>query len=187
MIGTAALRGWLRDPVTATAGTLAVVAAVFAAWSGWAWHQAAGAGPSSYSQVRDTALAAGEQAMQNFNTLDYRKVSQGLALWEQSSTGTLHTEIAAGRAQFEQQIRQARTITTAQILDGALTSLDTRTGTATIIAAVQLTVTPVHGAPVVKQSRLTGKLTRTISGWKLSYLGQVPVGSAAGTPPVPTP
>ncbi len=54
--------------------------------------------------------------------------------------------------------------------------------------AVQITVTPASGSPVTKQSRLAGRLTRTQAGWKLSALGQVPVGAAAnggGTgPPV---
>ncbi len=118
--------------------------------------------------------------MQNFNTLDYRNVAKGLALWEQSSTGTLHSEIVAGRAQFVHDIQQTKTVTTARILDGALTSLNVPAGTANIIVAVQITVTPVKGAPAIKQSRLAGRLTRTTAGWKLSALGAVPVGAAAG-------
>jgi len=91
----------------------------------------------------------------------------------------LHTEILAGRAQFTSQIEQTKTITTARILDGALTALNPRAGTASIIVAVQITVTPAGGSPVTKQSRLLGTLTRTRSGWKLSALGQVPVGAAS--------
>jgi Mce-associated membrane protein len=173
-------RGWLSDPLFVTALVLVVLAAAFAGWGGWSWYRAAHAGPTASAQLRDQVLQAGEQAVQNFNTLDYRKVAQGLTLWEQSSTGTLHGEIAAGRAQFERQIQQTKTITTARILDGALTSLNAQAGTASLIVAVQITVTPAHGAPVTKQSRLAGQLTRTPSGWKLSALGQVPVGAAAG-------
>jgi Mce-associated membrane protein len=160
---------------------LLVLAAAFAGWAGWSWYSAAQAGPPSTAQLRDQVLQAGEQAVVNFDTLDYRKVSQGLNLWEQSSTGTLHSEIAAGRTQFEQQITQAKTVTTAKILDGALTSLNARAGTATIIVAVQVTVTPAKGTPVVKQSRLAGRLARTPSGWKLSALGPVPVGTAGSS------
>jgi len=161
-------------------GVLLLAAAVFAGWSLWSLQRASGAGVPAYSQARDTALQAGEQAVQNFNTLDYRKVGQGLSLWEQSSTGALRAEIVAGRAQFEKQIQTAKTVTTAKILDGALTALDTRAGKATIIVALQITVTPTRGTPAVKQSRLTGGLARTAAGWKLSALGQVPVGAAAG-------
>jgi len=170
---------WVSDPVFVTALVLVVLAAAFAGSAGFSWYSAAHAGPSASAQLRDRVLQAGEQAVQNFNTLDYRKVAQGLALWEQSSTGTLHDEIVAGRAQFARDIQQTKTITTARILDGALTSLNART--ASIIVAVQITVTPVKGAPVIKQSRLAGRLTRTTAGWKLSALGEVPVGAAAGT------
>ena len=170
-------RGWLAEPLVATALVLAVLAAGFAAWSAWSWYQASNSGSPASAQLRDQVLQAGEQAVQNFNTLDYRKVAAGLALWEQSSTGPLHAEISAGRSQFERQIQQTKTVTTARILDGALTALNPRT--ASIIVAVQITVTPANGAPVIKQSRLAGTLTKTASGWKLSQLGQVPVGAAA--------
>jgi len=172
------LRGWVSEPLVATAVVLAILAAVFAAWSGWSWYRASTAGPPPEAQLRDQVLQAGEQAVQNFNTLDYRKVAAGLALWEQSSTGPLHAEITAGRTQFERQIQQTKTVTTARILDGALTALDPRAGRASIIVAVQITVTPANGSPVTKQSRLAGTLTKTSSGWKLSQLGQVPVGAA---------
>ena len=170
-------RGWLGEPLVATALVLAILAAGFAAWSGWSWYSASHAGPPASAQLRDQVLQAGEQAVQNFNTLDYRKVAAGLALWEQSSTGPLHAEISAGRSQFERQIQQTKTVTTARILDGALTALNPRT--ASIIVAVQITVTPANGSPVTKQSRLVGTLAKTASGWKLSQLGQVPVGAAA--------
>ena len=172
-------RGWLAEPLVATALALAVLAALFAAWSGWSVYRASNAGPPAAAQLRDQVLQAGEQGVQNFNTLDYRHVAAGLALWEQSSTGPLHTEIVAGRAQFTRQIEQTKTVTTARILDAALTALNPRAGTASVIVAVQITVTPASGSPVTKQSRLLGTLAKTPSGWKLSALGQVPVGAAS--------
>ena len=172
-------RGWLAEPLVATALVLAVLAALFAAWSGWSVYRASNAGPPAAAQLRDQVLQAGEQAVQNFNTLDYRHVAAGLALWEQSSTGPLHTEIVAGHAQFTRQIEQTKTVTTARILDGALTALNPRAGTASIMVAIQITVTPASGSPSIKQSRLLGTLARTASGWKLSALGQVPVGAAS--------
>ena len=172
-------RGWLAEPLVATALVLAVLAALFAAWSGWSVYRASSAGPPAAAQLRDQVLQAGEQAVQNFNTLDYRNVAAGLALWEQSSTGPLHAEISAGHAQFTHEIEQTKTVTTARILDGALTALNSRAHTASIMVAVQITVTPLNGSPATKQSRLLGTLTRTQSGWKLSALGQVPVGAAS--------
>jgi len=167
---------WTRDPLIVTASALLAAAVVFAAFSGWAWLSAPRA--SAAAPNRDEALRAGEQAVLNFNTLDYRRVDQGLTLWAQSSTGALHRQVVAGRTTFEQQVRQARTVTTAKILDAALTSLNIGTGTARIIVALQITVLPATGAPVTKQSRLAGELNRTPTGWKLSALGQVPVSAA---------
>jgi len=178
-VPAAGARRRLSDPLLASALVLVVLAAAFAGWAGWSWYSAAHAGPPASAELRDQVLQAGEQAVQNFNTLDYRKVTQGLNLWEQSSTGTLHDEIVAGRGQFIRQIQQTKTVTTARILDGALTSLNAQAGTASLIVAVQITVTPASGSPVTKQSRLAGRLTRVQGGWKLSALGQVPVGAAA--------
>ena len=178
----AAARRLFRDPVRAAAVVLAAAAVIFAAQSGWAWYSAAQAGTPALAQTRDQVLQAGEQEVQNFSTLDYRHVSAGLSLWEQSSAGPLRAQVIAGRAQFEQQVEQGKTVTTARILDAALVSLNVQAGTASIIAAVQLTVIPSKGAPVSKQTRLAGQLTRTASGWKLTALGQAPVGSAAPAP-----
>src|ERR1700739_2493526 len=102
--------GWRRSPLLATSCLLLAVAVVFAAWAGLSWLTAPRA--SAVGQARDEALREGEQAVLNFNTLSYRAVGQGLRLWEQSSTGALHTEIASGTSAFEGQIKQAKRGTT---------------------------------------------------------------------------
>jgi Mce-associated membrane protein len=169
----------ISDPVPLVATVLAVVAGAFAAYFGWSWYDAAHDDALAYSRARDAVLRAGEQGVQNMNTLDYRKVDQGLAAWEGSSTGDLHQELVQGRAQFTSQVQLAKTVTTAKILDGAVTELDDRAGKAGVIVAVQITVTPPTGTPTTKQSRMRAQLTRTPSGWKLSALGQAPVGTTA--------
>ena len=161
---------------------LVVIAAACAGWFGWSWyHSSHSSSVSSSAQIRDQALQQGEQAVQDFNTLSYHDVGVGLDLWQQSSTGPLLKEITAGRTQFEQEIRKAKTVTTASILDAAITSLNQRAGTANIIVALQITVTPPKGSPATKQSRLEGTLTKTPEGWKLSALAQVPVGTAGSS------
>ncbi|MFB9838932.1 hypothetical protein [Actinoallomurus acaciae] len=168
------------DPVLLVATVLVVVAAACAGYFGWSWYGAAHDDSLAYSRDRDAVLRAAEQGVQNMNTLDYRKVDQGLASWEASSTGDLHQELVQGRAQFAQQVRTAKTVTTAKILDAAVTELDDRAGKAGAIVAVQITVTPPTGSPVTKQSRMRAQLSRTRSGWKLSALGQAPLGTTAG-------
>jgi Mce-associated membrane protein len=169
-----------RDPVLLVAVVLVVAAAACVGCFGWSWYRAAHDDSLAYSRDRDAVLRAGEQGVQNMNTLDYRKVDQGLSAWEDSSTGDLHQELVQGRAQFTAQVRQGKTVTTAKVLDGAVTELDDRAGKASVIVAVQITVTPPAGTPATKQSRMRAQLTRTPSGWKLSALGQAPVGTTAG-------
>jgi Mce-associated membrane protein len=166
------------DPLLGTALGLLLAAVLFAAFAGWSFASAPR--PPADAQVRDQALRAGEQAVLNLSTLDYRHAAAGLRLWERSSTGALHTQIVSGQAAFVREFTQAKTTTTARVLDGALTSLNVRTGTAGIVVAVQIIVTPSHGQADVKQSRLEGGLRLTPSGWKLSSLTEVPVQAASG-------
>ncbi|MCR3742702.1 Mce-associated membrane protein [Actinomadura glauciflava] len=162
------------DTPQRTAGALLVLALLFAVWAAWAWYSAAHDDARAYSRVRDDVLEAGEQGVQNLNTLDYRSLGPGLKTWQDSTTGDLHRQIAQGRPDFERRVAQARTITRARILDAAVAELDERSGRARMLVAVEITVTPPDGDPETRQSRLIGELTRTSGGWKLSRLGQAP-------------
>ncbi|MET7858054.1 hypothetical protein ABZS81_12650 [Streptomyces sp. NPDC005318] len=169
-----------KNPLVVAGMVLAVVAAGGAGWGGWSWYAAAHDDSAAYAHTRDDALAAGEQAVQNMNTLDHENLAKGLDSWEDSTTGDLHQQLVDGRGAFEKQIQEAQTVSTAKVLSGAVTELDDRTGKASVMVALRITVTAPKGKPAVKESRLLGQLTRTSEGWKLSALGQAPVGSAAG-------
>ncbi|MFE7132187.1 hypothetical protein ACFVIM_15115 [Streptomyces sp. NPDC057638] len=175
------------NPLTATALALTVLAAGCAGWGGWSWYTAAHDDSSAYAIERDEVLAAGEQAVLNLNTLDHRTMRRDLDTWVDSTTGSLRDQLTQGRAQFERQIGRAGTVTSARVLSGAVTELDERAGKASVLVAVRITVTPMkaagaanatQGKPVPKESRLLGELTRTDTGWKLSALGQAPVGDS---------
>src|ERR1700761_1336176 len=120
-------------PLLSVAIAMVVIAAGCAGWFGWSWHDKA-----------------------HFTTLSYRTVAQGLALWKNSSTGTLNRQLSSPATvkQFEQSVQKAKTITTAIVLDGALTSLNAQAQprTADIIVALQITVTPVKGSPSTKRT-----------------------------------
>ncbi|MFJ2022432.1 hypothetical protein ACIODW_01295 [Streptomyces sp. NPDC087897] len=176
--GTARTRA--RNPLLLAALALVVCAAGAAGWGGWQRYQAANDDAASFAQARDDALAAGEQAVQNMNTLDHTSLEQGLDSWEQSTTGDLHRQLVDGRDAFAKQIAEAKTVSTAKVLSGAVTELDERAGRAGVMVALRVTVTAPEGEPAVKESRLLGSLTRTSEGWKLSALGQAPVGATAG-------
>ncbi|WP_239142299.1 hypothetical protein [Streptomyces sp. SID8016] len=169
-----------KNPLLLAALVLALCAAGAAGWGGWQRYQAANDDSASFAQARDDALAAGEQAVQNMNTLDHKTLEQGLDSWEQSTTGDLHRQLVDGRDAFARQITEAKTVSTAKVLSGAVTELDERAGRAGVMVALRVTVTAPEGEPAVKESRLIGSLTRTSEGWKLSALGQAPVGATAG-------
>ncbi|MFB8140837.1 hypothetical protein [Streptomyces parvus] len=169
-----------RNPLLLAALALVVCAAGAAGWGGWQRYEASHDDAASFAQARDDALAAGEQAVQNMNTLDHKALEQGLDSWEQSTTGDLHRQLVDGRDDFARQIAEAKTVSTAKVLSGAVTELDQRAGRAGVMVALRVTVTAPKSEPAVKESRLLGTLTRTSGGWKLSALGQAPVGSTGG-------
>lgn len=157
-------------PLTA-ALTLAVAAAACAGWFGWSWHSAAHSSALADARARDVVLADGEQAVLNFNTLDYHQASTGLKLWLDSSTGSLHSQLSTSLQQEVKLVQGKKTVTTAKILDAAVTALDTSAGTASVMVAVDVTVTPAKGSPFSERQSEVGQLTRTAAGWKLSALG----------------
>jgi Mce-associated membrane protein len=167
----------MRLPLVRVAAALTVAAAVAAAWFGWSWYSADHSGSLAADQTRDTMLQAADQAVINFNTLDYRSPQTGLQLWLASSTGTLHSQISQAMSTEVQTIQQRKTITTARILDAAVTQLDTDAGTATVILAVDVTVTESGASPFSRQESEVGQLTDTSAGWKLSGLSY-PSGSS---------
>ncbi|MFG1806430.1 nuclear transport factor 2 family protein [Streptomyces sp. NPDC049040] len=171
-----------RRPLLAAALALAVAAALTAALTGWSWYGAAHDGDAAFARNRDAVLAAGEQAVQNLNTLDHNDLDHGLDIWEDSTTGDLHSQLAQGRADFAKQVQQAQTVSTAKVLSGAVTELDTRTGKAGVMIALRITVQAPKAKPAVKESRMLGELTRTADGWKLSALGQAPMGDSDPAP-----
>ncbi|MBP2580605.1 Mce-associated membrane protein [Streptomyces sp. PvR006] len=166
-------------PALAVALVLTLAAGASAAWAGQDWYAAAHDDSAAYAVQRDEALAAGEQAVQNLNTLDHQRLEQGLDLWESSTTGELHKQLVEGRAEFTGQVKAARTVTTARVLSGAVTELDDRAGRARLLVALRITVTTPDSKSTDKDSRMLGELTRTDGHWKLSALGQAPVGGTA--------
>lgn len=162
--------------VTLAAAILLAVSAVTAGAFGVSWAVAANDSSIDLAITRDRVLQAGRQATINFNTLDYRHVQKGMDRWESSSTGPLHEQVVKGRKANAERIKKAKTTTKAEILDAALTELNTRAGKASMIAVVKVTVTPEGGQPTVKRSRYRAELARVDQEWKLSALSPVGVG-----------
>lgn len=174
----------IRNVPLAAASVLAVAAAACAVLFGWSWYSAAHSAALSRARTRDAALADAEQSVLNFNTLDYHQASAGLNLWLDSSTGPLHSQLSKNLKQEISLVQSKQTITSAKILDGAVTQLDASAGTATVMVAVAVTVTPAKGSPFTERESEVGQLTRTSSGWLLNSLGY-PSAAPASSPAAP--
>ncbi|PKW12929.1 hypothetical protein [Saccharopolyspora spinosa] len=165
--------GWGRLVVGLVALAISLVACV---GLGVTWALAVNNSSVSRAEMRDAALRDGQSAIINFNTLDYRDVDRGLQRWEDDSTGPLRDEVRQGRQNYATQIGQAKSSTTARILDAGIVELDERAGKARMIAVVQVTVSIDGQQPANKQDRYQAELTHEGETWKLSGLGTVPVG-----------
>ena len=161
---------------TVVAAVLAVLTFGYATYSGVAWYSATHSSESSYAAARDDALRSGQVGITNFLTLDYKKVDEDLQRWLNSSTGDLRAEIDKDKDSRKKQLVDAKSVTTSKVLDAAITELDDRAGTASMIAVVESAVTPDNGRQVTKINRYLTKLARTEDGWKLSQLGPLRAG-----------
>lgn len=170
-------RSLATDPLIRIASVVTLIAACAAAWFGWSYHSASGDDSLAYAAERDRVLNVAGQEIVNLNTLDYRQVDAGLKVWQDSATAQLYDQIVSGRERLKTEVQNAKTSSTAKILESGLTELDTRAGKAAVIAAVRITITSANGKPVDSTRRFAGQLTRTSDGWKLSALGQAPTGT----------
>lgn len=131
---------------------------------------AADAAETRAAAARDAALADGCTAVEVFNTLDYRTADEDLDRWESMATGDLLTELRENHDRSRTRIEQARSATTATVLDAALAEFDEAAGTARLLAAVSVKVTVDGQAPTEKRTRVTVSLERDGDGWKASAL-----------------
>ncbi|MFC8172829.1 hypothetical protein [Streptomyces sp. NPDC057325] len=157
------------------AGAL-VVALGFCGTGAWTYAQARSDEGLSFGRERDAALTEGRQRLTVLNTLDAstrERAEAGVRAWREASTGPLRTELGRTAPAVGASAR-------AEVTEAALTALDTRAGTAKLIATVRVDVTPRGGtAPTADRKRLEAVLNRTGENtWKVAALSAVPVAGA---------
>ncbi|MGH3873733.1 MAG: hypothetical protein ACRDSR_19860 [Pseudonocardiaceae bacterium] len=183
MTSTAAIRTFLGGPlrvVTLVVAALAVVAFAAAAWFGVSWFRAAHDTSLTRGMARDAVLQDARQAMVNLNTIDYRRVQDGLTLWEQSAAGSLLDEVRTNRDSYLRAITDSRTTTTARITDGAVAALDEGGGTAQVLVGVYVTSQFEDGAANCVRRRIQLDMRRDGESWKVGKL--VPIGDTNQMP-----
>jgi len=155
----------------------AVVVAVLVMVSGvGAWWQAAHDEQLESAKSRDTVLMQAQNRIETMNTLDYRKVDEGLKAWAGATTGTLHDSLKEVDDEDRKLLKEQKKISTGEVLDAAVSELSE--DSATVLAAVEVSVTDGEdkdAEPTVKRNRFSADLVKTSDGWKLEALNQVPV------------
>ncbi|MFE7132185.1 hypothetical protein ACFVIM_15105 [Streptomyces sp. NPDC057638] len=148
----------------------AALAALLCGYAGWSYTGAVNDESLAYSAARDRALSDGRTHLARLSSFDATAPDTSRQRWLASATGELREEL--GR----QKTGPATATATATVTDAALTALDTRAGTAQLIATVTLTLAPAKGTPGTDRKRLEATLARTDGGWKVQALTAVPVG-----------
>ncbi|GGU32044.1 hypothetical protein [Streptomyces daghestanicus] len=164
-----------RGRVLAGAGL--ALALAFCGTGAWTYAQARGDDSLAYGRARDAALADGRDRLAVLTTLDASSLERaraGIQDWRDASTGPLRTELGATRPAKGASARGT-------VTEAALTALDTRAGTAKLVAAVRVEVTPAGAkTATTDRKRLEAVLTRTDEGeWKVKALNAVPLARTA--------
>jgi Mce-associated membrane protein len=126
---------------------------------------------------RDTVLEAAEQGATTLNTLDYRHADAGYDEWESVSTGSLLDEIKQGRDQNLAAIEKAKSVSEATVLTSAVSELDGKKGTATVLVAMRVEISTPEQDGTTKFLRERLRLQRTGTDWKTAEISQVQPGS----------
>lgn len=175
-----AFRGGPLRMVTLVVTAVAVLAATAAGWFGVSWYRVAHDKSLALGMDRDAVLRDAQRATLTLNTLDYRRVRDGLTLWEQSAAGSLLTLLRTNRDTYARAITDSQTIIVARVLDAAVASLDERSGIARVLVGVDVTSQSEQGDPSCTQRRVGLEMIRVGDAWKVSALA--PVGGAYSEP-----
>ncbi|KAF2780324.1 hypothetical protein [Streptomyces sp. OM5714] len=165
-------------------GTGLALALAFCGTGAWTYTQARTDDALAHGRERDEALADGREGIAVLTTLDAasrQSAERSIRNWRDVSTGPLRKELGDTEAKAGSSARGT-------VTEAALTALDTRSGTAKLIATVRVEVTPPGGAgtagtkkPAIDRKRLEAVLARTGEGeWKVRALSAVPVAEEKG-------
>jgi Mce-associated membrane protein len=155
----------MKDMRKGIARLLLVAALGFLCWSGYAYWT----GDSSSTADRDRALTLGSRAVATLNTLDRARPEVSVDQWLAVTSGPLHDQLKRDGA------GQAANSATGTVTAAAFTSY--KEDAATLIASVNVQLTPPSGAPTVQRQRFEAALSRAGGDWKLTSLTAVPVGA----------
>ncbi|MFF1379726.1 hypothetical protein [Streptomyces sp. NPDC058308] len=153
-----------------------VLGALFCGFSGWTYARTRGDDDLAYARDRSTALDAARKHIAVLNTMDGKDVRASLRAWTQVADGPLADELRRTGDDSAKALEEEGTSTRATVTDAAVVALDTRSGTAKVIATVRVEVTERTGRSTTDRKRFEASLDKG-AGWKLSSLTAIPAGT----------
>ncbi|WP_207630553.1 MULTISPECIES: hypothetical protein [unclassified Actinopolyspora] len=153
-----------------TASVLLAASVLAAGGFGVSWALAANDPSVELAATRDRVLSAGRQAVINYNSIDHRQAQQDVDQALDGTTGPLHDVLEGSRDQRIERITKNKVVMRAEVMDSALTELNTREGKARMIASYKITKESKDGKPSTTSWRVRTELTRTGQGWKMSRM-----------------
>ncbi|MGW5718904.1 hypothetical protein ACWEVP_22220 [Amycolatopsis sp. NPDC003865] len=151
--------------VLVVAAVLSVLAAGFA---GWTWWRAASDDSFARGRERDAVLAAAGPELVTLNTIDYRSAGADVDRWIAATTGQYGKDLAGDRQVQIDRASTARTVSSASLVQAAVTEIDVARGTARLLAVLDVRVSSGGGAASPRLNRLTVDVSRAPDGWKIS-------------------
>ncbi|MBB4684942.1 hypothetical protein [Amycolatopsis jiangsuensis] len=153
--------------ITRLLWVLSVVGVLAAAWFGWSWWQAAHDDGFARGRDRDAVLAAAGTELVTLNTVDYHSGAADVDRWIAATTGQYGKDLAGDRQLQIQRATSTKTVSTASLVQAAVTDLDPAAGTARLIAVLDVRVSTGGGAATAKQARLSVDFAREGEAWKV--------------------
>ncbi|MQY16015.1 hypothetical protein SRB5_62070 [Streptomyces sp. RB5] len=158
-----------------------LVAAVlaFAGFAATTYADAAGDDDLAFARDRDRVLAAGREHIARVNSIDAKNADAGFAGWLDATTGPLHDDLKRQRDTGAAALKRSGKVARATVTEAAVIDLDTRAGTAKVIASVRIELSGGTDAPATDRKRFEAALEDTGDGWKLRSLTAITVEEAS--------
>ncbi|UOX84933.1 hypothetical protein MUY14_24295 [Amycolatopsis sp. FBCC-B4732] len=147
---------------------LAVFSLLAAGFSGWSWWRAASDDASARGRERDAVLAAAGPQLVTLNTIDYHSAAADVDRWISSATGQYGKDLSGDRQLQIDRATSARTVSTASLVQAAVTEIDVAVGSARLLAVLDVRVSTAGAAVTPRLNRLTVDVSRSASGWKIA-------------------
>ncbi|GLY42442.1 hypothetical protein Amsp01_084650 [Amycolatopsis sp. NBRC 101858] len=147
------------------AAALSVLAALGA---GYAWWQAASDDSAARGRERDAVLAAAGPELVTLNTIDYRSAGAAVDRWIGATTGQYGKDLAGDRQVQIDRATTACTVSSASLVQAAVTEIDVSRGTARLLAVLDVRVSTGGAAVTPRLNRLTVDVSRAQEGWKIA-------------------